>query len=700
MNRKGVIESTSHIILLVLVGGILAATLGGPMYQTIQEGFEILDRYTGVDEYQDINNPDQLADFAHYAWDRAHSCDQVQRTLQDRGYPALSDTDYTSKPACSGAPGTLAADITSNLVGDTGNDMEGRYSRIKFEIQQEIRLKSYEERYGTYSSWESNGNRPFLFKTVSQYEKGYSDWVWEDCTNRLADKPLGKDQGTNQHAWPIVFDVDQSDLDLDRRFRFQGSAMSWREAEEGSDNGPPSIRPFCEEIPGDEPGYMIADSRVRTWDGRQGRTEVILCPGDKGYIQVNKGFASTDGEFTEYDWDANLHPVQYFPYIQITSVNQSSCGEFRPEQISTGLSSGHTLYFKAQNGGSNDMDNLKEFKLTNNNPQDFECRVQLSEKDTAFDDGGHVDFKLGARLPGNSYGDDNFPGTEESIVSSYSLPGPAPPDDGGSETLYNFLAIYGLDGRDVDPNSGQAALLKNEGGQKKFEMYGDLLCVKEPGDSKAKWIACDESEFSDETEITFAGQTWRCDPRNGVWRSTSGLSYPATVTTNYYFEPPEEETTVLDSTGGELDFTPADDSRHNYITWNTIPQGEKRITFTVTFDKRGHMQLDAQNSRGETVTYINTDATGAEHVWIQKPGSYDDTGFDYETGTEYKFIIQRENGRNKWMIKSGGSTLWEYEEAMDDFTRIQMEAWNSWSGGNLEHAELTIHEVRIENNVS
>jgi hypothetical protein len=159
------------VVLVTMVGAsALFVATEGPLGQSIAKGFTEVDENTDFTlnvKSRNSHSPDKvLSDGALYVYHRASNdgCKKGSETgesptvprqnnnnlknpgkqngngLNTDGYPGLEGSFLTRYPECAGRQGTAAADAKNVGDYDTGNDMEGIFSRLNFRIQEKTVL--------------------------------------------------------------------------------------------------------------------------------------------------------------------------------------------------------------------------------------------------------------------------------------------------------------------------------------------------------------------------------------------------------------------------------------------------------------------------------------------------------------------------------------------------------------------------------
>jgi len=135
-----VMSAMLGILVLGLAVGI--ASPGGSMFKSISEGLGLVDEQVG--STITVEDKQTFSDAARYVYHRAsnNGCAEdgaVDQHNKEGGYEGLEDTYLGLKPPCAGASGTLASSKSNARPNsDSGNDMEGIFSRVKFKISEDL----------------------------------------------------------------------------------------------------------------------------------------------------------------------------------------------------------------------------------------------------------------------------------------------------------------------------------------------------------------------------------------------------------------------------------------------------------------------------------------------------------------------------------------------------------------------------------
>ena len=695
MLRKGALESgLGEIILTVLVAAVISGAMFGPLGAKIGEGFQEAEQFTDLTTQVTVSDSETLGELAQYSFWRAWGCDKVEGET----FPGLKSTNLTEdgQLPCAGAGGTAASSV-QNLYSNTGNDMEGKYSRVNFVVNETIILKTGEG-FGP-----DDGKSASLLgvSTGDRFDRaGYSDWIWTGCTSYSSGvwRDWGNSWDSDGKGPPFSFFTlfFKNGGGTERIQRYGNGATIEDRYESGGTNDPL----YCDEY-NDGPWLTKPSSKTgnpKDYDSTgDNYVEVKLCPGDKGYVETRKAYPGNTGETSGSigsDNNDNLYGM-----IQITQMN-SSCsvdGATNPLQPYQGSSSGSQLYIRSDApgaGGSPTYPETQSFKLLN--PPDWNgispgdkdlgdatgsrCQIVIRENDIAEVDRGDASYEVGAVIDAS--------GTEISSIPAYFESMSDTGDPGGAPNLYN---LWQLESQEIS-NSG--ALQKSYGGGTgENALYGDLLCANpDSQDEYAEWYLCYEGQSM--TAVDIKGESWSCDSDTGDWDSTS-LSYPRTITMDYnnYFPPGQESSVITPNGDGTYIFDPSESQDDDHIFYDgVIPSGDKTLTIRFEFSELGHTRFDLNNDDSvenpATYTppaYIETDSSGEVSYELADYGEVD-VGTTYSTGTTYtlKFIRDGDNTE----IVFDGTTFDEH--TTDDWHKLQIESWNQFTPPTVEIKEVSI----------
>lgn len=333
------IPFVATLVLALLVGGIvLAAITGGPLYNTLMEGSnknkELLKSISGtitIDGETEQERQETLADAAMYVYDRAWGCEKVIDQLdyakdnsnsRDSAYPGMEGTVYSANPDCVGKEANVLA-RPEDLWGDPGNDMEGKFGKINFEVKKPFTME-LKTRYSAESKAFSSVDENDLYFQVNGVatETGYYEKAKNEKGNVNVEIHYGR------YNFPVFFKKDGSS----RVDKTGSDAYTLEELLVSSETfevqrGPSNFQEYTISdtagwyLPAlDSVSYSVSPLRVSGSDratiNGQGSISVQFCPGDEGYIQANKGKPAFQG-------DAASKTV--YPFIQLTKLGES-CG--------------------------------------------------------------------------------------------------------------------------------------------------------------------------------------------------------------------------------------------------------------------------------------------------------------------------------------------------------------------------------------
>ncbi|WEL23901.1 hypothetical protein [Candidatus Nanohalovita haloferacivicina] len=337
MLRKGALEAgLGEIMLTVLVAAVISGAMFGPLGAKVGEGFREAERFTNVNTTVVVDDKETFGELLKYNYWRAWSCDDIEgETFSDLRSTSLTDDGAVP---CAGAGSTLAKGA-QELYSSSGNDMEGKYGRIKFKINSSIspfRLKTglaFGSNSAATLAGVSTGDGP-------NGKAGYSDWLFgPGCADW---KPVVGDgyasQAVTQNGQKIINKKPYSFFTLffkngggSSRVNTEGGG---RTIEQRYQDGGENDGLYCDEYndgpwltkPGEENGFPKDENSV-TNNGQDHYVEVLICPGDEGYIETRKGSPHNAGEasgdmlgvLSTGDNEDNLYGM-----IQITDMN-SSC---------------------------------------------------------------------------------------------------------------------------------------------------------------------------------------------------------------------------------------------------------------------------------------------------------------------------------------------------------------------------------------
>lgn len=746
LRRKGVIgvgvvmSAVLGILVLGLAVGLISP--GGSFFESIAEGLGLVDQQIGstitVEDKGDIPAERVLSDAAMYVSHRAsnNGCSTPEGlvSLQNNGrlsspqgtdttgYPGLEDTYLGLKPPCAGLSGSPASDLkNTGGVYDTGEDMEGVFSRVEFKIPEnyEGRIVLGDDKIlgeGSEATWLDNhilaaSNKGF-YERVASKEQCSEHWINKNHICSL----FGRAQTACTLA-SVHPSGTKSDFAVYFKSDINGGIESRTTLPMDSEL---ENSVYCAMTASASGSDIIGGAPVTSFRNKDAR--ITLCPGDEGYIQVNKGKDPHNNGEAQEEGDAD---AKKYPFIQITQTGDSDkCENIEVEPEGSAKTNGRLLminsdaeagYFtlkKTQNiiSGADNIDgsrvtfNFFDTDLHLNFADDAGdmsinpyysglCYIGLFDEDSATSEDGHVAYMPGTVIEKGG----TFPDLDSDYVLDHSF---EEANLEGSEKsvsdIYSNMVSKGFTGEKIKKKNSE--ILYGTGDSNAyFKLYGDIACGDPDGDGEAKWYMCHNNpEFE-----TVSG--YECSEETNSWDGSGTIQAPqpvtGIVTNDIMLEATGDNSDVVTSAGSGFDFKPGNSpSFSDYLVWQPLPEGDKAVEIDVEFQERGHLQIDAQTSAGEeasdTVTYINTHKNGQESVYIQKPsGTYEDTGFDYSTGTEYTISLTRSGDQIEWKISQGDTEKWSFTENADDFRRLVFESSESFTS-----PELTVKRVEVNQN--
>jgi hypothetical protein len=319
------------------IGGVLKLTLAlmtaslfisvstvGDLSEAITESFENIQNAT--DYTVEVEDVEALSQSAKFVRQRAGNdgCkdsngkgwNTVPQQNENGGYPALSDSYLGQKPNCFGTASTLArgngvVGSAQSAIYEEGQDMEGIYSRVRFEVTEPMAIETSEN---------SGSNTWLEDRLVGVSRIGFNEntMTHGECKNAGAASAY---LGMGSH-YVMYFQPDQAHKEPHR-------ADKWmQEFADRLEN-----RAYCHP---DGEAYEFQQITISELDQhpvisatRRLENKVVLCPGDRGYIQMNKKTPMERAEVGE-SWAGTS---ANFPYIQITNLGTSTNSTCLPAEM-------------------------------------------------------------------------------------------------------------------------------------------------------------------------------------------------------------------------------------------------------------------------------------------------------------------------------------------------------------------------------
>ena len=559
-----------------MVGSLLFAGLIGTLY-TESPLAEAISRGTGlveknVDHTVEISEPEQLSDLAMFTYQRASrlGCSENEGGLADfeggnvhlqnqgeinsskngnpeqQGYPGLQDSYLGRYPDCYGAEDRNFKGIGGASPTESGEDMEGIYSREKFEIKNIVVLEAGDSQEamaeeGGLETGDGGGTTVERDQGTTWLEKNFivaSKSNFEQQATKCS-KLGGKFRGTRQQ-FTMYFQPEPS----------EERALPWMEDE---NQGIGDSGPYCK-------GTDDRNLEIAKFMGGRGEidepSKVVLCPGDKGYIQMNKWTNGDPTNTGEVGTVIGLGYAYKAGFIQITELGEN-CGSAVPQipEDENGVGNIYSIEANVNKGWTSvtasdlhrTRDEGKKFHTVS--PYNFDpleqdqCGLYLRDKDgiagddtTGKNDNGAVVYKQGTLIGHKN--SDTFPNLDsESIVNADLEEGnfnTGVSTEKDTRHMYyigeNSLENVGFTGEQVN---SEIPFLRSDGDNTFFQSYGDMLCTKAETDdyersSNARWVVCDERNYEGRTTVEVehynGDREYRCSPGSGDWDLVSTSS--------------------------------------------------------------------------------------------------------------------------------------------------------------------------------
>lgn len=345
MLRKGALESgLGEIILTVLTASVIAGVMFGPLGAKMGEGFEEAQDFTNVADEVVIDNSDEFGELAHYVFWRAWNCDELESwTFQT---DKLKDTGYVEdngQGLCAGASSTISRGFKEIITGESGQDMEGKYGRVEFEINESFTLDT--GRGFGVGGGTDYGDSAVLLGVATGYsevygvnvnneygKQEYSTWIAGGCTRYLdaddmrdhAQDPSDDGEGPPYSAYTFFFENGPSD---DRVTRINNGETFDDRYHDLKSRVLGSEYLYCSRTATTTPalaaplkrhGFDRAISGEHTSPHSYGHVEVQLCKGDKGYIETRKKKPTISGEAGNNLAIGQINNDNLYGVIQIT----------------------------------------------------------------------------------------------------------------------------------------------------------------------------------------------------------------------------------------------------------------------------------------------------------------------------------------------------------------------------------------------
>ena len=546
----------SLMVLSLLISVSSVGSLGGALLQ----GFDEVGQFT--DRTVEIEDRKTLSDLTLFVEHRAmnEGCEIVSaindgegndpRPNTADGYPGLEGSFLGRYPDCFGGESSIIRDSPTTIGSPDQNYMTGVFSREQFEVTENTNISFNSANSGGDEVWLDGNVGGFYDSTLEsldgEMEVPDDDGEgWDPSVGEIVVASATGPFGASYVAYKIVDATIVDGLTSTPRAPvtvvFQDSSVDITDRTNSDDFSDLPDNPDDGDL--DELDYLI-------W----------FCEGDKGYVQSNRGtVANSDGA-------SSMEPL--FPVIVVEESEHSNCGDLdldRSDKIPDNTAtSGRVLhitgrtdeahpYVRGPAFGGSDRNYAFDFhQLNENQPELFnlvsssgrnieinynsdrsdECVIGMwDHRSSAVDAAGHITLERGAYIEQ----DGTFPQRSSSIIGVDSLEDRSDrsvPPYPNTKALYDTYASEGFIGGHWD-NSGDVLsvndkILYDYAGERRFELYGDLLCAPHSNnngfeDDHSEWKMCSH----DQDDVTFNGDTWSCDPSSGEWDGETGDSCPA-----------------------------------------------------------------------------------------------------------------------------------------------------------------------------
>jgi hypothetical protein len=505
------IEKMAALFGVLIAGAFMIGIVAGPMMAAAESGQDDLNNMLNQNRTVTIEHRNNLADAANYVWDRAHGCEKVRNMYDNDGYPGLAGTPYTRYPPCvdstrvseMAAAGIAIDGIASAAgfegIGDHvsdvlqgGQDMEGRYGRIYFQVENEIEL-------GTFRNYGTPEAEPMFYALAPTKDTTYHDLVdVSNCGDRLVDMSEGTE------GFLVAFNGNTG-ADGEDRVTGIGSQTTFVDDNEVQDEignrWLVSSSPYCKEKVVVQ-AYLSHGQIREYFNGNSRRQGIKLCPGDRGYIQVTKNvpsnFGEADSPLDDRGAAGAVWKNSYHPFIQITHIEEDACGSAdspggsdvddsfdlpQPDSWSGIPTRGKQLEIEANLDSPNSP---TEFTLDNSANGDLKgCQIKITE--TGSGETAYVNWTTGGKnkvtpffrrstLPDPQYGakDDDL-------------------DDDDHDQVEELYGKIELSGRQI-PNDLDILVDQQNGNGDRLELWRDLLCIDantlSGTDKNGEWVMC------------------------------------------------------------------------------------------------------------------------------------------------------------------------------------------------------------------
>ena len=670
-----IVLSLMALSLLISVSSV--GSLGG----ALQEGFDQVGTFT--DYTTEVDDKETISDLAMFVRDRAVSCNQVEernngnaisnrlsnnpntdspraiRNGQPDGYPGLSEVDHLGQnPSCFGGDASVIRTGPQLPVvgGDTqDNYMPGIYSREKFEVTERVTLED---------------NRP---PTRNGEENYLENDVWLE--NNIAAVSANSfraqiDQSASEHISTyrnyVVF-FEESDVGEDRTNQL---------LEEWEENGDTPFsnkvwasenQPFIWSAPGDD-------------NIRYHATTLALCPGDKGYIQMNRGDPDNSGVVDSQN-------AQKFPRIVITEAGESCVeGDLDSPEPYEGSVNAPLLQIVGDDGN---LPNAEEFNLEsqrrfmgpNTEPSSNRCQISYKHLNPLRADHELIREYDQGRVVDKQQTDFSFSYSRENQIPDNFL-------SGG----FGLMNSLNLNGALFGPPEDSGDLRPQNANNAQNNLYGDLLCA-ENSTGQAEWHLCHSGvDSKDQASIgpfsySCSGDDWSIDQAGSV-----------EVTDDWEYVEPSPDIIADNGDGSySISFDETGD-QIGEVSWsNALIPGWGSVSTTVTLNSiegdQGSLSLGESGVGSPTSVYFyETGQTDGGVISLSQGGNSETLG-EWNPGETYTVTLSKQRGSIN-IIKEGGSTEITREGLDLTLRNLAIGEFNNHPADS--GMEATVEEIQVQ----
>ncbi|MFO7793949.1 MAG: hypothetical protein R6V35_03145 [Candidatus Nanohaloarchaea archaeon] len=676
LGSMGIRTILSLVLGLMILGTLVSFSTVGSIGGAIEQGFGQIGDQT--DFTTEVSSKETFSDLAMFVADRSRNCNDVEERIDGNqlgpdprssitGYPGLKGTRLGQKPDCIGADASILRGVGNKVPvvpGSNDNYMPGIYSREKFEIDidEGDKIVISDDRAPT-SGAEDNYN-------VND------QWI----ENRIA---------------AVSGNSYQSQIDLDADSHV-GSKYNYVVFFEDSTNAQSRTNQLLEEWE-DPNGNKIYSDRVwgtndetnwHLWTDNENNirfhaTDLVLCNGDKGYIQVNHEGLLNDGNYN------NKGGTSEFPRIVITETGENCVNEDLDQtEPYEGDVEGPMLEIT---GDVDEFPNTEKFTLSQSrssmgaeDASENMCQIKYMQKNPIL--APHVvvrEYRPGLIIQSDQ---ENFNLDYWREATSYSDRG----DDG-----WDLIDALELNENYINPPSEAGSLrLKNKNEGQNL-MYGDLLCAPSEDGSEVNWNLC-HSDVDSRDNAEYGAFTYSCNGDN--WNlDQTGFTEVTSEPNDIY--PNSDFVSPLGSGGYSLNFNDVKDGEFGYMSWeDNLVGGWEAIEVNLeisTIDEGEALMVGEGRISGEPLNLYFRHFDGAKEIVISEPDGSGEVVLDnWETGKEYLVTFSRTNNRVSVREEGDDRDSGEigYDLSLIDI-RVQE---NNFVEGSSTSIEADINEVMIK----